>query len=84
VYRRRPDWPIGLLEPAGETRGCDDIAGAPDAGAAALAMGDQHSSHRPKAIAAAEWRTSIMNVACFAAARDHDKFPCQTGRDGKS
>src|ERR1700737_3802939 len=39
--RRRPHWPIGLLELAGEAGGCDDIAGAPDAGAAALAMGDQ-------------------------------------------
>jgi hypothetical protein len=39
---RRPHWPIGLLELAGEAGGCDDIAGAPDAGAAALAMGDQH------------------------------------------
>ena len=33
---------IGLLELAREARRCDDIAGAPDAGAAALAMGDQH------------------------------------------
>ena len=39
---RRSHWPIGLLELAGEARGCDDIAGAPDAGAAALAMCDQH------------------------------------------
>jgi len=28
---RRPHWPIGLLEPAGEAGGRDDIAAAPDA-----------------------------------------------------
>ena len=39
---RRPHRSIGLLELAGQARGCDDIAGAPDPGAAALAMRDQH------------------------------------------
>jgi hypothetical protein len=38
----RPHWPIGLLEPAGEARRRHDIAGASDAGAAALAMRDQY------------------------------------------
>jgi hypothetical protein len=39
---RRPHRPIGLLELAGETGGCHDVAGAPDAGASALAMGDRY------------------------------------------
>jgi hypothetical protein len=39
---RRPHWAIGLFELAGEARGHHDIAGTSDAGAAALAMGDQH------------------------------------------
>jgi hypothetical protein len=39
---RRPHRPIGLLELAGEAGRRDDIAGAPNAGAAALAMRDQH------------------------------------------
>jgi hypothetical protein len=39
---RRPHRPIGLLELAGKAGRRVDIAGAPDAGAAALAMGDQH------------------------------------------
>jgi hypothetical protein len=39
---RRPHRPVGLLELAGETGRRDDIAAAPDAGAAALAVGDQH------------------------------------------
>jgi hypothetical protein len=38
---RRPQRPIGLLELAGEARRRDDVAGAPDAGAAALSMRDQ-------------------------------------------
>jgi hypothetical protein len=38
---RRPHWPIGLLE-LGEARWRHDIASAPDAGAAALAMRDQY------------------------------------------
>jgi hypothetical protein len=33
---------VGALEPAGKARGRHDIAGAPDAGATALAMGDQY------------------------------------------
>jgi hypothetical protein len=33
---------VGLLELAGEAGRRDDIAGAPDAGAAALAMRDQY------------------------------------------
>src|ERR1700737_3498247 len=33
---RRPHWPVGLLELAREARRRDNIAGAPDAGAAAL------------------------------------------------
>ena len=37
---RRPHWPIGLLELAFEARRCNEVAGAPDAGAAALAIGD--------------------------------------------
>jgi len=44
---------IGLLELPGEARQRHDIAGAPHAGAAALAMRDQHVSQRPEAIAAA-------------------------------
>jgi hypothetical protein len=43
----------------GEPGGCDDIAGAPDAGTAALAMGDQHRLAHPEAITAAAWRTWI-------------------------
>src|SRR5215831_3853301 len=39
---RRPHWPVGLLELPGEVRRRGDIAGAPDAGAAAFAMRDQH------------------------------------------
>jgi hypothetical protein len=39
---RRPHRPIGLLELAGEAGGRHDIAGAPDPGAAAFAMRDQH------------------------------------------
>jgi hypothetical protein len=39
---RRPHRPIGLLELAGEARRRHDIAGSPDAGAAALAMRDRH------------------------------------------
>jgi hypothetical protein len=39
---RQARWPIRLLELAGEAGGRHDIAGAPDAGAAALAMRDQH------------------------------------------
>jgi hypothetical protein len=39
---RRAHRPIGLLELAGEARRCHDIASAPDLGAAALAMRDQH------------------------------------------
>ena len=39
---RRPHRPIGLLELAREAGRRDDIAGAPDAGAATLAMGDRH------------------------------------------
>jgi hypothetical protein len=31
---------IGLLELAFEARRCNEVAGAPDAGAAALAIGD--------------------------------------------
>jgi hypothetical protein len=50
---RGPHRPIGLLELAGEAGGRHDIAGAPDAGAAALAMGDHTVSHSPEAIAAA-------------------------------
>ena len=37
-----PMGPMGVLELAGEARRRHDIAGAADAGAAALAMGDQH------------------------------------------
>ena len=39
---RRPHRPIRPLELAGEAGGRHDIAGAPDARAAALAMGDKH------------------------------------------
>ena len=44
---RRPHRPIGLLELTGEAGRRRDIAGAPDAGAAALAMGDQHRLAQP-------------------------------------
>ncbi len=43
---RRPHWPIGLLELAGEACRRDDIAGPPDAGAAALAMRDRFQLRR--------------------------------------
>ena len=39
---------IGLFELAGEVRGWCDIAGAPDARAAAFAMGDQHGITQPR------------------------------------
>ena len=39
---RRPHWAIGLLELAGEAGRRHDIASAPDTGAAAFAMRDQH------------------------------------------
>ena len=45
---RRPHRPIGLLELAGEARRRHDIAGAPDPGAAAFAMGDQHRLAQPR------------------------------------
>jgi hypothetical protein len=39
---------MGLLELAGEAGGRHGIAGAPDAGAAALAMGDEHRLAQPR------------------------------------
>jgi hypothetical protein len=45
---RRPHRPIGLLELARKADGCHDIAGAPDAGAAALAMRNQHRLAQPR------------------------------------
>ncbi len=45
---RRPHRPIGLLELAGETARRDNVAGTPDTGAAALAMGDQYRLAEPR------------------------------------
>jgi hypothetical protein len=60
---RRPYWPIGLLELAGEARRRDDIAGAPDAEAAALAMRDQRRLAQrwtlPKQRAQEQWRSPV-------------------------
>jgi hypothetical protein len=57
---RRTHRPIGLLELAGDAGGRDHITGAPNAEAAALAMGDQYRLAQPKAIAAAVGRISLV------------------------
>jgi hypothetical protein len=52
---RRPQGAVGLFELAGEAGRRDEVADAPNAGMAALAMRDQYRvSHRPEAIAAAK------------------------------
>jgi hypothetical protein len=56
--------PIGLLELAGEARWRDDIVGAPDPGTAERPLSPcviSTVSQRPEAMAAAAWRTWIMN-----------------------
>jgi hypothetical protein len=60
---RRPHRPIGLLELAGEAGRRHDIVGAPDAGAAALAMRDQHRL--------AEARGGVADMAISAGRQSH-------------
>jgi hypothetical protein len=62
---RRAHRPIGLLELAGEAG--RNIAGAPDAGAAALAVGDQHRVAQPRA----DRRGGVADM-------DHERAETQT------
>ena len=63
---RRPHWPIGLLKLAGEARGCDDLAGAAKAGAAALAMRNQDRLAQPRL----DRRSSVADMDHKRAAAD--------------
>jgi hypothetical protein len=73
---RWPQRPIGLLELAGETGRRDDIAGAPDAGAAALAMGDQHRLAQPRS----DRRGGVPDMDHERAAANRGAVDCDHGK----
>jgi hypothetical protein len=56
-----PHWPIGLLELAGVAGRREDIPSVSDAGAALSPCLINTVSQSPEAIAAAAWRTWIMD-----------------------
>jgi hypothetical protein len=73
---RRPHRAIGLLELAGKDRGGRDIAGAPDPGAATLAMGDQHRLAEPRG----DRRGGVADMDHEPAAADRGAVDCHANR----